>query len=137
MKQFPFNNIHCTAFEHSTKAFSNRQNCNYLLQNEIVPLTTCSHKYNREKFLSLSNSPILIQKAKLLGCPQMTPGFPQHFISQNLSYIECSYDLQCITFKQTNKSLKWRALLDYLGTFSMLGILMRYSQIQKAQENKC
>ena len=137
MKQFPFNIIHCTSFEHSTKAFSNRKNCNYILQNEIVPLTMCSHKSNWEKVLSLSNCPILIQKAKLLGCPQMTPGLPQRFISQNLSYIECSYNLQYITFKQTNKALKWRAPLDYLGTFSMLGLLMRYSQIQKARENEC
>ena len=82
----PSTSFICTAFEHSTKAFSNRKNCNYILQNEIVPLTMCSHKSNWEKVLLPSNFPIFIQKpAKTFELA------PNHFNLIVLSFGECSW----------------------------------------------
>ena len=82
----------------------------FLLQKEIVLLTTCSHKSQWEKVLSLQLTLIyLYNKAKLLGCPKVTLGLPQCFHSQNFSISECSYIIRYITFKtKFNKTFSWR-----------------------------
>ena len=128
MKQFPFNIVHFTTFKHCTRHFLQQEKLKfYYCKTKQFLLQQVFHKSHQEKSPSLSNSPILIQKAKTFGLPPNDPWASPTFHLPQLSHIQCLYNLQYITFKQTNKALKWRAPLDCSGTSSMLRLLMQCS----------
>ena len=109
----------------SPPKFLQHKNCNYLLQKEVVLLTiTLKNCMRKKKSVSLSDSPLLIQKGKTFGLPQNDFWASPMFQSKILSCSECSYIIQYITFKtKFNTALSWRwprLIIDEL--FPCLGL---------------
>ena len=73
--------IHVKTFE-IPPIFFQQENCNILLQKEVVLLTITFQSYWGKKPLFASTLPTFIQKVKMVGLPKVTFGLPNLLLSQ-------------------------------------------------------
>ena len=84
--------IHGKTFE-TPPIFFQQENCNFLLQKEVVLLTISHHQsYWGKKPLFSLRFLLLYKKVKWLGCPKWPLGFPT-FCFPNASLFKCPYKI--------------------------------------------
>ena len=116
-------------------SFLQHENCNFLLQKEIVLLTICLHQSCWEKVPFSSKLSIFIQKGETVGLPKVTFGLPNLSFPNILLFLNVLQKI--VTNYSNDRSFMRRVPLEHLETSSMTQHQRKCPQMRRVPKIEC